>query len=275
MGKWKDYAIDAMNDSEEIRIAELLGISLEELSELEYDIESDENDGFLYNYRIEFSENSPKNILDKIRRIQDGHTVYLNPWEVDNYYEYDELFDAIIDNKEYVTKFFEELDNLTKLSQLKIESLTLKQIMLRQIFISIIGTMETFLSDTFINLTNDNDEYFRNFVESHPEFKQRKFELREIFIENEKLKETAKVIMLETIYHNLPIIKEMFSNTFKMEFPKINVIYPLVLKRHDLVHRNGKTKEGNEVELTEVTIDNLINEIRDFVNKIIVILQLH
>lgn len=269
----KDYITDMMNNPDETHLSELLGISSEELNELEYNIESDENDGFLYNYRIEFSENSPKNILAKISRIQ-GYTVYLNPWEFDEYYEYDELFDAITENKQYVSKFFEELDNLTKLSELKIESVTLKQIMLRQIFISVIGTMETFLSDTFINLTNDNDKYFKNFVESHPEFKQRKFQLREIFIENEKLKETAKVIMLETIYHNLPTIKEMFTDTFKMDFPKINVIYPLVIKRHDLVHRNGKTKEGQDVELTEVTIDDLINVVRDFVGQIIVVLQL-
>lgn len=275
MGKMKDYVIDMMNSSEEKRIADLLGISFEEVSSLEYQIETDESDdGLIYNYRIEFDQNSPEDILNKIKRLQNGYSVYVEPWELYDNYDYDEQYEAIIDNKHFVEKFFVEIGKLTKLSKLKVEDKDLEKILMRQIFISVIGTMETFLSETFINLTNDNDTYFRNFIESHPEFKKRKFELREIFNENENLKETAKVVMLETIYHNLPTVKEMFADTFKIKFPKINIVYPLILKRHDLVHRNGKTKENIEVETNDKAIEELINNVCEFVTQIAGVLGL-
>ena len=66
------------------------------------------------------------------------------------------------------------------------------------------------MSETFINLTANNEDYFKNFVKSHPDFRQRKFELREIFEQNEKLKDTAKKVMLDTIYHDLPKVREMY-----------------------------------------------------------------
>ena|ERR1035437_6509507 len=64
------------------------------------------------------------------------------------------------------------------------------------------------------------------------------------------------------------MVREVFSDTFKIEFPKIKNVYPLVLKRHDLVHRNGKTKEQKKVETDYKAIEDLINEVTDFVKKI-------
>lgn len=141
----------------------------------------------------------------------------------------------------------------------------LKAVLNRQMFIGIIGTMETFLADVFINLTFDNEKYFRNFIETHPEFRKRKFELKEIFEQSDKLKETAKKVMLDTIYHNLPTVREMYRNTFEIDFPEIKEAYEYVLNRHDLVHRNGKTKEGQIVVTDEKAIDNLIETVNKLV----------
>lgn len=59
-------------------IAKILDISYDELMELEWEIETDQNkDDLIYNYRIEFSEDSPKEILSKINRLEDGCRVYL------------------------------------------------------------------------------------------------------------------------------------------------------------------------------------------------------
>ena len=139
---------------------------------------------------------------------------------------------------------------------------------MRQIFIGVFGTLETFLSDTFINLTIESDEYLKSFVKSHPEFKQRKFELREVFDSYDAIRETAKKVMLDTIYHDLPKVKEMYSSTFKIEFPDLKDIIKQVTTRHDLVHRNGKTKEGAKVNIDKAVIDNLIKVVSDFAKEI-------
>lgn len=270
MGHWKEIAIEMQEQESDRHLADLLGITYDELTELDYEIETDESkDGLVYNYRVEFdTDNSPKNILQKIKNLEDGCRVYLQPWDLEQDYDYEEQYDAITENKEYLQKFRDELSNLKSLNALAVPDKSLKDILTRQLYISVIGTMETFLSDAFINLTNDKDEFFRNFIETHPEFKKRKFELREIFEEYDKLKETAKVVMLDTIYHNLPSVSQIFKDTFKIDFPSIKEVYECVLKRHDLVHRNGKTKDGTPVKPDENAVNELIENVSKFVEEI-------
>jgi hypothetical protein len=270
MGHWKEIAIEMQEQESDRRLADLLGITYDELAELDYEIETDQSkDGLIYNYRIEFDvENSPKHILSKIKNLKDGCRVYFQPWDFDEEYDYDEQYEAITENKDYLQKFKDEIANLQALNSLKIPDEDLKAILHRQLFISVIGTMETFLADAFINLTNDNEEFLKNFIETHPEFKKRKFKLREVFEEYAKIKETAKKVMLDTIYHNLPSVSQMFADTFKIDFPSIKEVYKYVLKRHDLVHRNGKTKEGEAVVTDETAINELISKVTHFVIEI-------
>jgi hypothetical protein len=266
MGRMSDLMIEIEEKEAGERIAKILDISFFDLVELEYKIETDESkDGLIYNYRIEFSEDSSKEILEKINRLEDGCRVHLEPWELDAEYDYDEQFDAITENKEFVQKYKDEIENLKLLTHLKTQDEVLKALLNRQMFIGIIGTMETFLADVFINLTFDNDKYFRNFIETHPELGKRKFELKEIFEQSEKLKETAKKVMLDAIYHNLRKTSKMYRDTFEIDFPKIQNAYKYVLKRHDLVHRNGKTKEGKIVVTDEKAIEELIKTINELV----------
>jgi len=261
MGRMKDYLIDLEETYQERRLARILGISLEELMKTSYTIDPDESkEGMVYSYLLDFDpENSSKEVLSKISRLENGYVVYLEPWELE---ESDYEFDAIIANKNFLEKYSEEMLNLDLLAALHIpEDENLQAVLLRQIFIGIIGTLEAFLSDVFINLTIDNDEYFRNFIESHPSFKSTKIELSEIFNQSEKLKETAKKVMIDTIYHKLESVYRMYSETFKIEFPNISEMSKYIAMRHDLVHRNGRTKEGEIVTINREVINNLSNEV--------------
>jgi hypothetical protein len=270
MGHWKEIAIEMQQEEWDRHLADFLGITYDELNELDYELETVEtNDGFVYKYVVKFNpNNSPKNILQKIKNLEDGCRVYLEPWDLEQYYDYEKQYDAITENQDYLKKCKEELNSLKSLNELAVSDKRLKEILTRQLYIGVISTMETFLSEAFINLVNHNDEFFRNFIKTHPEFKKRKFELSEIFDQYDKLQETAKVVMLDTIYHNLPSVSQIFRNTFKKDFPPIKHVYECVLKRHDLVHRNGRTKDGKPVELNENMVNELIEEVSKFVEEI-------
>lgn len=82
---WKEFCAEcerriAMSEGNyNSRLADKLGISTDDLSKLEWDIiENLSDDGLLYNYIMEFSDNSPKQILDKITDLQYSNSVYLN-----------------------------------------------------------------------------------------------------------------------------------------------------------------------------------------------------
>ncbi|MEH2209184.1 hypothetical protein [Nostoc sp.] len=62
------------------KLASELGISYDDLLELEWDIDTNESDdGLIYEYIVTFSEESPKKILNKIEGIEDGNIVRLQP----------------------------------------------------------------------------------------------------------------------------------------------------------------------------------------------------
>jgi hypothetical protein len=276
MGRVKEWLMDLEEHALERHIAKLLKISYEDLTKLEWEIETDKNEeGLEYSHRIEFKENSSVEILAKIERLKDNCRVYLEPWELNANYDYiNDQFDAITESRINQIAFNKELDNLKELSNLQSDGDRLKKILNRQIFISIIGCMETFLSETFLRLTIENKIFYQAFVQTHPEFKTRKFELREIFMQQKQLDLTIKKTILDTIFHNLPTIKNMYEDTFSIHFPPIKEMYSYVLLRHDLVHRNGKTKDGKDVEIADDYIDKVILDTKDFIEKICIELKI-
>ena len=179
--------------------------------------------------------------------------------------------EALINKKEYLENFRVDLHNLKLLNNSKNSNEKLKNILLRQIYISIIGTMETFLWETFTDLTLSKDEYFRNFIMTFPKFQKQKYELSSIFIAYNELKAIAKNEIDKNIrFHNVSVVVPMFEKTFNIDIPSpiTREIYHAVTIRHDLVHKNGKTEKGNYHELNEKTISYLIEEVSNFVEEI-------
>ena len=269
MGSMKDRMIEMQQTKDDEKLAKILGITYDELLQLDHEIDTDEsNDGLIYSYIVEFGDDAPAEILDKIKGLEDRKRVWIAPWEFENSDYYEEQYEATIDNKNPLGLFRVELESLKKINDIELEDKNLESILKRQVFIGAFGALETFLSDTFINLTINNETYFRNFIESYPEFRQRKFELREIFIEQGKLKETAKKIMLDVIYHDLPKVKAMYQATFKINFSELRPLIKLVHTRHDLVHRNGKTKDGHLVVIDKAIAADLLDKVSAFVKEI-------
>lgn len=269
MGSGSERMIEMQQERDDRELAKKLGITYDELLELDHEIDTEESeDGLIYNYIIKFRDDAPREILDKVHGIDENDYVWLPSWELGNEEYYEEQYEAITANKKFLLKFQEEIGNLEQLNAIELDDKGLEAILKRQVFSGVIGTLETFLSDTFINLTMDDDDYFKNFIETYPEFKQRKFELRHLYVEQERIKDTAKKVMLDIIYHDLPKISNMYAATFKINFPKIGPLMKSVLTRHDLVHRNGKTKEGQDVVVDKATITDLIGKVNSFVTKI-------
>lgn len=274
MGYHSDLMIDMMERPADFELAKQLGLNIHELDQLEYVF--DEEDMFgEYNYRVDFDlENSNPDIIKKIKNVSDGFRLYLDPRDMGEEYYYDEEYEAIQENDNHLKKFNDEIHNLSMLASLKLKNPKTEEILNRQLYIGLISTMETFLSEVFINLTLNDEQYLKNFILGHPEFKETKFHLRDIFKEYERIKKTAKKIMLKTIYHNLWNVRSMYKYTFNIKFPNDEKMMEHVRLRHDLVHRNGKTKKGNPINIKDVDVALLSNEVSSFVREIALLLKL-
>ncbi|WP_446354060.1 hypothetical protein [Coleofasciculus sp. A1-SPW-01] len=60
----------------------------------------------------------------------------------------------------------------------------------------------------------------------------------------------------------------MYKSTLDISFPDFSIIQKYIITRHDLVHRNGKTKERKEIVIDEAIVDEVVCRIESFVNEI-------
>lgn len=270
MGGAKEHWMELQQQRQDTKLAERLGITYDELRETDWHMETDESrDGLVYGYIVYFHD-GPKRILKKIKGLNSDNQVWFSPFDFDDeeYYDYEDQYEAILSNKLYYDSFVREIHHIQELNKLELEDKNLEKVLKRQLYVAIIGTLETFLSETFINQIDENSTYFRNFVETFPQFSKQKFQLNEIFQEYEKIKKTVQKSVLEVIYHNLDKVENMYVATFGIEFPKIEELSKAIAIRHDFVHRNGKTKEGVEVPITAEINTKLIHKVIEFVENI-------
>jgi hypothetical protein len=84
MGYYSEVDAEMREPQKNPRLADLLGITYDELNQLEYECTPETRHGeFTYSYCIEVDmENSPKDIVDKIANLENG-IVYVNAIELD------------------------------------------------------------------------------------------------------------------------------------------------------------------------------------------------
>lgn len=247
-----------------------LGIDVIDLTRLNFDVKVEYNDEDEINgYIFRLIPDNPQEVIDQLNDLE-GNIINLPatlfPEENTDWYEYQ--YDPVQEGDEYLQIFNNELSNLQKLNHIKLDSNQLSVILKRQIYIGIISSMETYLSDTFIATTTSDTFYLKNFVNAFPEFGKRKFELKDIFDLHGDIENLTKNIMLDVIYHDLVKVREMYRSTFLIDFPNIKDAIKCVQTRHDLVHRNGRTKDGQNIVLNDDVIESTIETINKFINSL-------
>lgn len=178
---------------------------------------------------------------------------------------YDDYFYSVIyDNYEFTETLKDNLNSIKRLLRIELPP-ELEQHMNKMLFVNVITVLETFLSDAFIGTILKDKESLKDFVRLNPDFSERKFTLNEIFERIENIEKDIKTYLLELMWHNLAKVQQMYSSVLHIDFPKdMKVIYKGIATRHDIVHRNGKTKSGKAVTITREELIKLMDEVNSF-----------
>lgn len=183
--------------------------------------------------------------------------------DVDDY-----LFESIAQSSEHQKSFEEAITNVENLLSLHVQGPQQKHL-LRLLYVNVITALETYLSDLFISTVSKDKELLRRFVETTPEFKSEKIPLSEVFKAAEEIEKKARSYLMDVVWHHLNRVKPMFKDTLDLSFPDdMNDLFKAVLIRHDLVHRNGKKKDGGEHDISGNEVKTLIQWSRSFVDHI-------
>lgn len=184
----------------------------------------------------------------------------------DDYDEY--YYDLVLSNTEYFVTFKNNIDKISQLLKIEVDE-ALKQNLLRLIFVNIITSLETYLSDAFINTLSLDKKFIRTFVEKNTDFAKQKFTLNELFEKFETIEKEVEKYLLSQLWHNLAKIQPLYEQTFCITFPEnLSDIFKAIVKRHDFVHRNGKGKDGKEQIVTIDEIEKLILQTTEMVEHV-------
>jgi uncharacterized protein YqgV (UPF0045/DUF77 family)/transcription elongation factor Elf1 len=244
-----DYSADSAGDS----FNENDGFAVCEVCEKEYEITVWAS--FASGY-IDVQDISDEDVIEVIE----------HPEELDEYI--DDQIDAILNISMFIEAFKNEIENLKKINEIYVGDNELQKTLQRQLFSSAITCLEDYLSSTLINEVLNNEENFKRFVRTFHGIRDRKFNLSEIYEKMSQLEDIVKKELIDVIYHDLPKVKGMYKDTLEIELPDISELMKIIQKRHDMVHRNGKDKEGNQVEINKDIITDTINTVYDFVKEI-------
>jgi len=257
-----------------------LGITYDELKTLSYEeekvfVDMPEGNQNLAGFKITFDEIINPEIIEKIKSNGYDNPMGINAPHYLSFYDElpDEFWEILFEETEEFNDFIAELNGLASLLY-EINSLDLsgehQQILYRQIYIGTFAALENCLCDTLLKLVSTNEQYKINFSRSHPKMKKEKITLSEFYgyeaVVSRKIVEYIK----ETIFHDFRVVKNMYVGTTGIQFPPINKLYQFLQKRHDLVHRNGRTKDGVKQKLEPKELFNLLEETRMFIIRLLI-----
>ena len=141
------------------------------------------------------------------------------------------------------------------------------------LYVNLIASMEAYLADTFIKSVLENEEYKRKFIETFKDFRKQQIPLRAIYEKMDGIDEFISNTLRDVVYHNLGKVRKMYKDTLDVDLGNIEKLAKAISKRHDIVHRNCKDKEGNNVRINKEDVEELYKQVTEFVEKIDV--QIH
>ncbi len=187
--------------------------------------------------------------------------------------DYNDFYDDYDYNTEvgYYEDFKREIDEIYSiLEDSKNLNLIHKNSLHKMLYAHTITIMETYLSDTLIQKILSSEEIKRKFIEKYKDYNTKKICFKDILSELEKLEKTIKTDLQELIYHNLGKIKPIYKAILDIEFGDntSEEIMQCVNKRHHIVHRNGKDKDNNPIQINIEDVEDVLEKVYNFISNI-------
>lgn len=213
--------------------------------------------------------------IDKIDQIIEGDFVIEENTETfeDTYY-YASGDASALDktggfNSRYhiIRNYDKAIDDIITLSNLKIDEMD-QRLLYRMLFANVYSSMEAFLQDICVYYLMKEQKYKEAFLKSQESLSKEKINLSEIFDKINQVDYKILNAVESTVFHRLsPEIRPLFKNTFGISFPDYEYIDDNLTIRHDIVHRNGYSKDKSKFHIiSKDQLSELIEEVDKFVH---------
>ncbi len=261
MGIAKEQLYENQREAFYEEMAERLGITCDEAEKIEPEInENTGNDGAIYGYYLSFKEDAPRKILDKIKGLDSNDYYWIDIFNMDNE-DYDkEQYEHIIKKESPYNDCLASIEEIRQLLDVPFKKdRKLRYSLYRQLYASLISIMEAYLSERLLSAIDKNENLLANFFVYYNGAHN---------FDEHDIKKARKYLMENVLYHNLDTVSKIYSATFKLKFPRYKKIDTAVKLRHDIVHRNGKTTDGDSLIISRKDIEHLSDNIKEFISNL-------
>jgi len=133
----------------------------------------------------------------------------------------------------------------------------------RMLYANLITTMETYLGDTFIGIVANDESLKARANEVFLTIRNN----RSFFKPGQCNREKMAEVLDRLTWHRLDEAKTLYKEVLGIDFPqdKGNRLKKAVEIRHDIIHRNGKTKKGIGYPFTHKDVVGLKNLAERFI----------
>lgn len=207
------------------------------------------------------------NTTVEIEGLATSALITITDWTQDEKYIQDQI-DTFLYDTDKMKVFRTEIEKLKQLLNITFDDSTVANTLYKQIYTGSITCMEDYLSTTLIQEVLNNKETFKVFVKTDKELSKRTLTFAQIYDTVDKLDILVKERLLGIQYHNIALVKSLYKIAFSYEMPDISEIAKIVNNRHDLVHRNGRDKEGVVVVIDKKTVSETLNTVENFIQQI-------
>lgn len=182
---------------------------------------------------------------------------------------YDDYIDAISANTEFSKTFNDGIRHVRSLA-MYIQTLDTEEStsLARMLYAHVITLMETFLSDALINTVLRDEALIRRVVERISWFKEQKFSLSAIYAKMASVREIVQRYLARLLYHDIKKVRTLYKDVLEITLPASEDLENAINQRHDIVHRNGRTKEGDTVNVGFNEVMNLADLCERFVSNV-------
>lgn len=159
-------------------------------------------------------------------------------------------------------------ETMTALDAIGILAPNVKDTLYRVLYANLISCMESFLSDTLIHKVLESEENKRAFVKGYKDFSKLEIGLSSLYDTIDGIDGIITKTLRDIIYHNLPKVKGIYKDVLGIDLGEIGLLCKCVNTRHDIVHRNGKTKGGEKITIERKDIEELAKAVSDMIENV-------
>jgi hypothetical protein len=176
--------------------------------------------------------------------------------------DYDiELYEAVRENDKASATLEDALSAISSLLALSIAGPEVN-VHRRLLFANVIATIETFLSDTFINRVMGDDILLQRYLDTEKAFQERKFPMKDALRMVSEIKAVATKELIEMVWHNIGKVNTLYADVLLVDLGDIAPLGKAINIRHDIVHRNGRQKDGTDRLISAADVTDLIGLVR-------------